>query len=74
MTKTIDLNVSGMTCQACAGKVRGALEKTPGVASADVDHATGQVSVHTDGTVDTDDLAFTIDEAIEAVGYRVEES
>lgn len=74
MATTIDITVTGMTCNSCAGKVRGALENTPGIATADVDHASGRVAVHPDGTVDVDDLSFAIDEVVEAVGYRVEES
>lgn len=68
---SIDITVEGMTCNGCAGKVRNALESVPGIASADVDHASGRVSVHPDGSVATDDLEFDIDEAIEQTGYKV---
>lgn len=70
-TNTVDITVEGMTCNGCAGKVRSALEAVPGIASADVDHATGLVNVHPDGSVATDDLEFDIDEAIEQTGYKV---
>ena len=39
------LNVSGMTCAACQGRVQRALEKTPGVLSASVNLLTGDASV-----------------------------
>lgn len=71
MSDIIQITVEGMTCNGCAGKVRGALESTAGVASADVDHATGLVQVHPDGTVPTGDLEFAVDEAVESTGYRV---
>lgn len=68
---SIDITVEGMTCDGCAGKVRTALESVPGIAKADVDHASGQVNIHPDGSVPTDDLEFDIDEAIVQTGYKV---
>ena len=68
---TIDLPVTGMTCTGCSGKVRDALEATPGVASADVSHETGVARVTPDGSVSIDDLEFALDEAVEGAGYRV---
>ena len=75
MTATpLELTVSGMTCTGCSGKVRAALESTAGVASADVDHVTGTARVTPDGTVPVAELEFALDEAVEAAGYRVEQS
>ncbi|WP_084104604.1 heavy-metal-associated domain-containing protein [Demequina sp. NBRC 110056] len=71
MSQIIDITVDGMTCGGCAAKVRGAVEATAGVTSAQVDHATGAVRVTPDGTVPTGDLEFALDESIESVGYRV---
>jgi copper chaperone CopZ len=68
---TIDLTVTGMTCTGCSGTVRAALEGTPGVAAADVDHMTGTARVTPDGSVPAADLAFALDEAVERAGYRV---
>ncbi|GIG53964.1 heavy-metal-associated domain-containing protein [Demequina activiva] len=68
---TIDLTVTGMTCTGCSGKVRSALESTPGVAQADVSHETGLARVTPDGTVPAEDLDFALDEAVEGAGYRV---
>lgn len=72
MTATpLDITVSGMTCEGCAGNVKAALEGTAGVAEASVDHVTGIATVTPDGTVAADDLEFALDEAVEAAGYRV---
>ena len=68
---TIDINVSGMTCEGCAGKVRDALSATDGIVGADVDVASGKVAVHLDGTVDRGALDFSIDSAIFDAGFRV---
>ncbi len=68
---TIQLTVEGMTCDGCAGKVRDALAKTDGITSADVDHASGKVVVHPDGSVDHGTLEFAIDAAIFDLGYTI---
>ena len=44
-TATIRLQVTGMTCAACSGRVERALGKVPGVASASVNLATEQATV-----------------------------
>ncbi len=65
--KTIELQVSGMTCEACAGVVRAKLLETPGVAEAEVQFATGLARVRYDATqADTGKLIAAID----ATGYR----
>ena len=74
MSDIIEITVEGMTCNGCAGKVRGALEQTDGVAGAEVDHATGIVQVRPDGTVPAGDLEFALEEAVESTGYRVASS
>ncbi len=68
---TIEVTVEGMTCDGCAGKVRDALAKTDGITSADVDHASGKVVVHPDGSVDADTLEFAIDAAVFDLGYKI---
>ncbi len=68
---TIDLTVTGMTCEGCATKVREALVSTAGVTSADIDVASGKVAVHLDGTVERDALEFAVDAAIFDAGYTV---
>lgn len=68
---TIDITVTGMTCEGCASKVRSALTSTAGISGADIDVASGRVHVHTDGTVDASDLEFAIDEAVHQAGYSL---
>lgn len=68
---TIDVTVEGMTCEGCAEKVRDALAKTDGVTVADVDVASGKVTVHPDGSVERGALEFAIDTAVFDAGYRV---
>lgn len=71
-TNTIDITVSGMTCDGCATKVRRAIADLPGVQSVEVDHESGLTRVTPDGSVDSGDLEFALDEAVTTVGYRVE--
>ncbi len=61
------LPIEGMTCAACAGRVRRALLKVPGVAEAEVNPMTGQASVA--GTAPLEALAGAVAHA----GYRVPE-
>ncbi len=68
---TIFVTVEGMTCEGCAGKVRDALAKTDGITGADVDVASGKVTVHPDGSVELGALEFAIDSAVFDAGYRV---
>ncbi len=68
---SIDVTVEGMTCEGCASKVRSALTATDGVVDADIDVASGRVSVHPDGSVDRGSLEFAIDGAVHEAGYRV---
>ena len=48
--KTVTLNVSGMTCEACPITVKKALQKVPGVAKIDVLYEKKQVVVTFDDT------------------------
>ncbi|GAB2891473.1 copper-translocating P-type ATPase CopA1 [Uliginosibacterium flavum] len=45
--RTLDLNVLGMTCASCVGRVEKALLKVAGVSAADVNLATESARVHT---------------------------
>jgi Cu+-exporting ATPase len=58
-TRTIE--VSGMTCAACSGRVQRALEKTPGVTVANVNLMTGSA------TVGFDPAAVSVDHLLEVV-------
>lgn len=51
MTKTIELDVGGMTCAACVGRVERGLKKVDGVANATVNLATERATVTFDPAV-----------------------
>ena len=68
MMNQIIIKVAGMSCQHCVKAVEEALKALPGVETARVDLAAGQVSVHYDSTK-TDPLKMQ--EAIENQGYDV---
>ncbi|MEV4365275.1 heavy-metal-associated domain-containing protein [Nonomuraea sp. NPDC004186] len=59
--------VSGMTCGGCAGKVKTEIGKIAGVSSVDVELATGQVTVASDGPLDDAEIR----NAVEEIGYEV---
>ena len=63
-TQTVDLEIEGMTCTACARRVEKSLNKVPGV-SAFVDFATE--TAHVQGSVSLDVLR----KAVEDTGYHV---
>ena len=65
-TERIALNVSGMTCAACQGRVQRALEKTPGVLQASVNLLTGDASVTYDPALASPD---SVADAVRATGY-----
>jgi len=65
MEKT--LKIEGMMCPHCEARVKGALEKLDGVASADVSHEAGGAVV----TLTKDVPDDTLKETVEAEGYKV---
>ena len=67
MSETIPLDVGGMTCDGCAGRVRNALEGVSGVSSADVSHESGSAIVSHSGV--SRDLMTG---AVRAIGYTVD--
>ena len=63
----VTLDVSGMTCAACAGRVEAALKKVPGVTDANVNLALERADVNvTPGRTSPEHLI----EAVESAGYR----
>ncbi len=68
---SIDVTVEGMTCEGCATSIRSALTATDGVVGANIDVASGRVSVHPNGTVDRGALEIAIDGAVHDAGYSV---
>ncbi|WP_175823610.1 heavy metal translocating P-type ATPase [Burkholderia sp. BCC0419] len=62
----LELDIGGMTCASCAGRVEKALAAVPGVARATVNLATERASVHGAGALDT----ATLIAAVTTAGYR----
>ena len=60
------LKITGMTCDGCAAHVKAALEKVPGVQSADVSYATGSARLALNGGTAPQDLIA----AVTGLGYR----
>lgn len=63
--KTLNLAVTGMSCKHCQAHVKEALEKVPGVSSAEVDLEGAKACVKADDSVTADALV----KAVEAAGY-----
>ncbi|KFG93321.1 metal ABC transporter ATPase [Burkholderia paludis] len=61
-----ELDIGGMTCASCAGRVEKALAAVPGVAHASVNLATERASVHGTGALD----AAALIAAVTTAGYR----
>ena len=66
--QSVDLQVGGMTCASCVGRVERALKKVPGVQNAVVNLATERASVQLQGSVDVSSLIA----AIEKAGYEAQ--
>ena len=64
--QNIELNIEGMTCASCVGRVERALLKVPGVRSAAVNLASERAHVEVIGTPDPAVLI----QAVEAAGYQ----
>ena len=64
--QTLSLQVEGMTCASCAGRVEKALKKVPGVGSAEVNLATERATVHLAGDRDS---AQALIAAVVKAGY-----
>ncbi|WP_175029187.1 heavy metal translocating P-type ATPase, partial [Burkholderia seminalis] len=62
----LELEIGGMTCASCAGRVEKALAAVPGVARASVNLATERASVHGAGALD----AATLIAAVTTAGYQ----
>ena len=67
-TTEVSFPVEGMTCASCVRRVERALEKTPGVESANVNLATERATVRFDTTSTSLD---TLRSAVEKAGYTV---
>ncbi|MDE0869574.1 MAG: heavy metal-associated domain-containing protein [Candidatus Poseidoniaceae archaeon] len=60
------LNITGMTCSGCSGRIMRVLEATPGVLKADISHDTGSGIVTTSTEVSTSKLV----EIVNSVGFE----
>ncbi|MBH9645378.1 heavy metal translocating P-type ATPase [Burkholderia vietnamiensis] len=63
---SFELDIGGMTCASCAGRVEKALAAVPGVARASVNLATERASVQAAGTLD----AAALIAAVTSAGYQ----
>ena len=61
--REIDLNIAGMTCASCVGRVEKALLKVPGVLSASVNLATESARIKVTGGLEAGTLIAAIDKA-----------
>jgi copper chaperone CopZ len=66
---TITLNVTGMTCGCCAGKVRDKVGRIAGVRTVDVDVAGGLVTITATEPIRREAVATAVQEA----GFRLAE-
>ncbi|MDO8775523.1 MAG: mercury(II) reductase [Burkholderiaceae bacterium] len=64
------LNISGMTCDSCVVHVKDALEKVPGVRSADVSYAKGSARLNIEAGTAPDALTAAVAAALAKTGYR----
>ena len=65
------IKIEGMHCDGCANRVKGLLEKEPGVRAADVSYQAGEARVkYNEHTVTTDRLR----EVVERAGYTAQEA
>ena len=65
-TESCTIPVTGMTCAACSGRIQRTLERTPGVASANVNLMTGAATIAYDPDVTTPDRLV---DTIRSTGY-----
>ncbi|WP_035215260.1 MULTISPECIES: heavy metal translocating P-type ATPase [unclassified Agrobacterium] len=68
--KTVELDIEGMTCASCVGRVEKALKAVSGVSDASVNLATERATIRVAGNAAS---AATLAEAIKRAGYQVKE-
>ena len=66
--QTVELDVEGMTCEACDNHVAYAAQEVDGVLEANADHKTGKAEVKYDKTITSME---EIIESIDATSYQV---
>jgi heavy metal translocating P-type ATPase len=68
--KAIELDIEGMTCASCVGRVEKALKAVPGVTSASVNLATERATIRVAGGIAA---ASRLAQAVKAAGYSASE-
>ena len=63
------LNIAGMTCGCCTGKVMRVLGSTPGILGADISHENNNGVIITDKTISTDALVYLVNSAGFSASY-----
>lgn len=71
-TTTVQLAITGMTCDGCAANVTTALTALDGVRSVSVDHSTGAAVAFLAADADPESFAFDADAALHDAGYTLE--
>ncbi len=61
--QTLELQIEGMTCASCVGRVEKALKRVPGVVSVEVNLATERAVVQVEGSADAAALMAAVDKA-----------
>jgi len=69
--KTVTWKIDGMRCSGCAKTIEARLLREPGVARAEVSHASGTARLLVDPQIASLDAVMAL---IEQAGYRVERS
>lgn len=65
------IRIEGMHCDGCANRVKGLLEKEPGVRQAEVSYSAGEARVkHNEHTITTERLR----DVVERAGYTARET
>ncbi|QHE93307.1 heavy metal translocating P-type ATPase [Pandoraea fibrosis] len=73
MTQNWSVGIEGMTCASCVTRVEKALRRAPGVASANVNLATGTAAVEAAPDVTPLALLGAVETAVSDAGYQVSE-
>ena len=70
----VTLNITSMSCAACATRVEKALAQAPGVTSADVNYALERADLEVDGNADADALVAAVEKAGYGAIFRSEDT
>lgn len=61
MNQVTHTKLTGMTCEACTRLVQRYIKKLPGVETVEVDLASGNVSIHANRKVDTNEIKSALE-------------